>query len=88
MWKTTAGPRTAGLCRSTGAVEKKKVFHREMAGNGRTWLSTAGGISLHRKLWKEECRYKEELMLAVMSRRVSCREELGSFRVISTLRME
>ena len=64
--------------------------------NVHTSLSTGAFLVFHVEMWKKigdekipyEGVYREELMLAVISRTADCKEEAGSFRLISTLRME
>lgn len=49
-------------------------------------------VEMWKKIWVlKNARfgaYREELMLEVMSRTADCSGEAGSFRLISTLRME
>lgn len=96
MWKTAGSPCKSRAGRPQQIVEEISVFHRGVLEEKGKILSTEKFSFFHGCLWinfgsrKKPVRlsYREELMLAVMSRTVAWRGEVGDFRLISTLRME
>lgn len=95
MWKTSVSPRRTGLANPQAGVENWVLVHRVTIQPVSADLSTGRFLLFHVDMWKkigaEKCPHgaqREELMLDVISRTADCRGEEGSFRLISTLRME
>lgn len=96
MWKTGATPRRMGIPSPQACVENHLLVHSPCGSTGfpkfihrKIFDFPRGNVE---KIWVlKNARfgaYREELMLEVMSRTADCSGEAGSFRLISTLRME
>ena len=84
MWKSGFFLTAATLFYSQGGVEKEELFHRLFWRSFDSYLSTEKFSTFHRPCVKN---YRQELMLAVMSRMLFCRLVSPFFRASSILRM-
>lgn len=88
MWKSGISPRGAMIFYQQADVERYRVFNRGCGSKEK--IKMLHRLSIHnpqRFVEKAAMIYRQELILAVISRMLFCRLVSPSFRPTSTLRM-